>query len=155
MTISGEEIPSIPDVLIQDAKLRDLLLSIKQILEIRNGRRGDSGQRFVTYYELVNYLNGKDLLVVAASTAGHNHDTLYSKLGHDHDSVYAKIVNVEGVYALVIHDHDGLYAAVKHLHDELYSKLNHNHDGRYSEPYHDHFQFEDAEARAYWQSIKG
>lgn len=145
--------PAIPDVLIEDDEIRHILLALKQIAEIREGRRGDTNQRFITYYELVDYLNGNDQLVVLATTEGHNHDTLYSLLSHDHEGLYAEIVNVEGVYALVVHDHDGLYAALQHQHDELYSAVDHHHDGRYSEPYHDHFQFEDIEARAYWQSI--
>jgi hypothetical protein len=152
MTTSST-IPAIPDVLIEDNEIRDILLSLKQIAEIREGRRGDVNQRFITYYELVNYLNGNDQLVVIATTQGHNHETLYSVLSHDHEGLYAKIVDVEGVYALVVHDHDGLYAALQHQHDELYSAVDHHHDGRYSEPYHTHFQFEDIEAQAYWQSI--
>ncbi len=154
MTTSGAEIPAVPDVLIEDEKIRDILLSIKQIVEIREGRRGDTGQRFITYYELVDYLNGNDQLVVAASSAGHNHDDRYSLLSHDHQGLYAEIVDVEGVYALVVHDHDGLYAALRHHHDELYASVDHHHDGRYSQPYHAHFQFEEIEARAYWQSIQ-
>lgn len=146
-------IPAIPDVLIEDDDIRQILLALKQIAEIREGRRGDTNQRFITYYELVDYLNGNDQLVVIATTEGHNHDTLYSLLAHDHEGLYAKIVNVEGVYALVVHDHDGLYAALKHQHDDLYSKLNHNHDGRYSTPDHWHFQWEQIEACQYFQSI--
>ena len=153
MTTSGAEIPAIPDVLIEDNSLREILLALKQTAEIRNGRRGDRSQRFITYYDLVNYLNGNDLLVVEATTAGHNHDSLYATISHVHAGLYAEITDVEGVYALVVHDHDGLYAALKHQHDELYSAIDHHHDGRYSDPYHDHFQFEEIEARAYWQSI--
>ena len=85
MTISGTEIPAIPDVLIEDPKLRDILLRLKQITEIRNGRRGDINQRFVTYYDLINYLQGSDQITVVAVTEGHNHDTLYSLLTHNHD----------------------------------------------------------------------
>lgn len=141
MTISGAEIPSIPDVLIEDDEIRQILLAIKQITEIRNGRRGDINQRFITYYELVDYLNGNDQLVVLATTEGHNHDTLYSLLTHNHQGVYAEIVDVNGVYALVVHDHAGLYSALNHQHsqyiqqaalDELEARV---------------------EARAYWQSI--
>lgn len=141
MTISGAEIPSIPDVLIEDDEIRQLLLTIKQIMEIRNGQRGDINQRFITYYELVDYLNGNDQLVVAATTEGHNHDTLYSVLSHEHPGLYAEIVDVEGVYALVVHDHDGLYSALTHIHAGLYAEianvegayalLLHNHDGLY------------------------
>ena len=153
MTTSGVEVPAIPDVLIEDAEIRNILLSLKQIAEIREGRRGDPKQRFITYYELLDYLQGNDKLTVTAVTGGHNHDTLYSVLSHNHDSVYAKIENVDGVYALVVHNHEGLYAALTHQHDSLYSSIDHHHDGRYSEPHHDHFQFEEIEARAYWQSI--
>ena len=152
MTTSAT-IPAIPDVLIEDDEIRQILLSLKQIAEIREGRRGDVNQRFITYAELVDYLNGNDQLVVVATSQGHNHDTRYSHLSHDHEGLYAEIVDVEGVYALVVHDHDGLYAALKHQHDGLYSAVDHHHDGRYSDPYHDHFQFEDIEAKAYWQSI--
>ena len=152
MTTSAT-IPAIPDVLIEDEEIRNILLAIKQIAEIREGRRGDTGLRFVSYDELVDYLNGNDQLVVAAATEGHNHDALYSLLSHDHEGLYAEIVDVEGVYALVVHDHDGFYAALKHQHDELYSLVDHHHDGRYSDPYHDHFQFDEIEARSYWQSI--
>lgn len=153
MTISGKEIPAIPDVLIEDADLRNLLIALKTIAEIREGRHTDVNQRFITYYELVDYLRGNDQLVVAASSAGHDHATLYSVLGHNHTGVYAEITNVEGVYALIVHDHAGLYAAIKHHHDELYSRIDHHHDGRYSQPYHLHHQFEELEACAYWQSI--
>lgn len=152
MTISGAEVPAIPDVLIEDADLRNILLALKTIAEIREGRHQDTGQRFITYYELVDYLRGNDQLVVQATTSGHNHNSLYSVLSHDHQGVYAEIVNVEGVYALVVHNHDGLYAALKHQHDDL-SKLEHNHDGRYSTPDHWHFQWEEIEACAYFQSI--
>ena len=152
MTTSAT-IPAIPDVLIEDDEIRQILLALKQISEIREGRRGDTNERFITYYELVDYLQGNDQLVVEATTQGHNHDALYSVLSHNHEGLYAKIVDVEGVYALVVHDHDGLYAALKHHHDELYSAVDHHHDGRYSDPYHTHFQFDDIEARAYWQSI--
>jgi hypothetical protein len=153
MTISGKEVPAIPDILIEDADLRNILLALKTIVEIREGRHTDQRQRFITYYELVDYLRGQDQLVVMASSAGHDHDTLYSLLSHDHSGLYAEIVDGQGVYALVVHDHDGLYAALKHIHEDLYSKLDHHHDGRYSDPYHDHFQFDEIEARAYWQSI--
>jgi len=153
MTISGKEVPAIPDILIEDADLRNILLALKTIAEIREGRHTDQSQRFITYYELVDYLRGQDQLVVMASSAGHDHDTLYSLVSHNHSGLYAEIVDVQGMYALVVHDHDGLYAALNHIHDDLYSKLDHHHDGRYSDIYHDHFQFEDIEARAYWQSI--
>jgi hypothetical protein len=145
--------PAIPDVLIEDADLREILLALKTIAEIREGRHIDTGLRFITYYELVDYLRGNDQLVVEATTIGHDHDTLYSVLSHNHSGLYAEIVNVEGVYSLIVHDHAGLYAALKHQHDELYSPINHHHDGRYSNPYHYHFQFEEIEAQAYWQSI--
>jgi hypothetical protein len=128
MTISGAEVPAIPDVRVDDADLRELLQALKTIAEIREGRKLDTGQRFITYYELVDYLQGNDQLVVAASSSGHDHDTLYSILGHDHAGVYAEIVDVEGVYALVIHNHDGQHAAENHKHEDL-------------------------EAQAYWQSI--
>jgi len=137
MTISGAEIPSIPDVLIEDAEISQILLAIKQITEIRNGRRGDPNQRFITYYELVDYLNGNDQLVVAATTEGHNHDTLYSLLTHSHQGLYAEIVNVEGVYALVVHDHEGLYSALNHQHTQYIQQA----------------ALDEVEARAYWQSI--
>jgi hypothetical protein len=160
MTISGDEVPAIPDVLIEDADLRNLLLALKTIAEIREGRHTDKNQRFITYYELVDYLAGNDQLVVEATTGGHDHSTLYSVLSHDHQGVYAEIVDVEGVYALVVHDHDGLYAALQHQHDGLYSKLNHRHDGEYSEPYHEHAEFQvtkqgtiEAEAAGWWFSI--
>lgn len=104
--------PAIPDVLIDDDEIRQILLALKQIAEIREGRRGDVNQRFITYYELVDYLNGNDQLVVAATTEGHNHDTLYSVLSHEHEGLYAKIVDVEGVYALIKHHHDGLYEPI-------------------------------------------
>lgn len=134
MTITGAELPSIPDVLIEDIEIRDILLSLKQIAEIREGRRGDVNQRFITYYELIDYLRGSDKITVEAVTGGHNHDTLYSVLSHNHDSVYAKIENVEGVYALVVHDHDGFYAALQHQHtmaqitdlDDLVSQVHWN-----------------------------
>jgi uncharacterized protein (DUF2249 family) len=157
---TSETIPAIPDVLIEDDEIRGILLALKQIAEIRNGRRGDINQRFITYAELVDYLNGNDQLVVIATTAGHNHDALYSVLSHNHEGLYAEIVDVEGVYALVVHDHDGLYAALKHRHDELYSKLHHRHDGEYATVYHDHDQFQitkkltiENEAAAWWFSI--
>lgn len=134
--------PAIPDVLIEDADLREILLALKTIAEIREGRHIDKNLRFITYYELVSYLSGNDQLVVEASTSGHNHDTIYSALSHNHSGLYAEIVDVEGVYALIVHDHAGLYAALEHQHNELYSSLN-----------HDHLQFEEIEARAYWQSI--
>ena len=153
MTISGKEVPAIPDVLVDDPDIRNILLSLKTIAEIREGRHVDTKQRFITYYELVDYLSGNDQLVVQATTAGHDHATLYSVLSHTHEGLYARIVDVEGVYALVVHDHDGFYAALKHQHDALYSVLNHSHDGRYAQPHHDHFQFEEIEAQAYWQSI--
>ena len=153
MTISGAEVPAIPDVLIDDPDIRNILLALKTIVEIREGRHVDKNQRFISYYELVNYLKGNDQLVVEAATAGHNHDTLYSILSHTHEGLYAEITDVEGVYALVVHDHEGLYAAIKHQHDKLYSPISHHHDGRYAEPYHHHFQFEEIEAQAFWQSI--
>lgn len=128
MTISGAEVPAIPDVRVDDEDLRNILQALKTIAEIREGRKLDTGQRFITYYELVDYLQGNDQLVVAATTSGHDHNTLYSIISHDHSGVYAEVVDVEGVYALVVHDHEGQYA-----------KLNHRH--------------EEAEARSYWQSI--
>lgn len=134
MTISGAEVPAIPDVRVENADLREILQALKTIAEIREGRKLDTGQRFITYYELVDYLQGNDQLVVAATSSGHDHDTLYSILSHDHSGVYAEVVNVEGVYALLIHDHDGLYARLKHDHEELqalYAKILHHHDGLY------------------------
>jgi hypothetical protein len=128
MTISGKEVPAIPDVRVDNEDIRELLQALKTIAEIREGRHLDKNQRFITYYELVDYLQGNDQLVVAATTSGHDHDTLYSIISHDHEGVYAKVIDVEGIYALIVHDHDG----------------------RYSELRHDH---EDAEARSYWQSI--
>ena len=35
-----------------------------------NSRHVDKKQRFITYYELVDYLSGNDQLVVEAATAG-------------------------------------------------------------------------------------
>lgn len=84
MTISGAEVPAIPDVIIDDPKLRELLHALKTIAEIREGRHIDTGQRFITYYELVDYLRGQDQLVVLASSTGHDHNTLYSLLSHNH-----------------------------------------------------------------------
>jgi hypothetical protein len=114
MTISGAEIPTIPDVFIKDAEIRNILLAIKQIIEIRNNRRSgqDANQRFITYYELINYLRGEDQLTIVAVEGGHNHDTLYAVISHNHDSDYAKTVDVEGVYALVVHGHDGVYEPI-------------------------------------------
>ena len=148
MTILGTEIPSIPDVLIDDEKISQILLALKQIAEVREGRRGDVNQRFITYYEFINYLAGNDQITVIASSAGHNHDTLYSLLTHDHQGLYAKIVDVEGVYALLVHGHEDVYAAKQHEHDDYakivdvegvfalaihghpeYSGLNHEHEG--------------------------
>lgn len=153
MTISGIEVPAIPDVLIEDVDIRNILIALKTIAEIREGRHQDANQRFITYYELVDYLRGNDQLVVQATSTGHDHDSLYSVLSHDHQGVYAEIVDVEGVYALLVHDHDGLYSAIKHQHDELYSKINHNHAGQYSTPDHWHHQWEEIEACSYFQSI--
>jgi hypothetical protein len=123
MTISGKEVPAIPDVLIEDSEIRDILLALKQIAEIREGRRGDVNQRFITYYELIDYLRGNDQITVIATSSGHNHDTLYASITHDHQGLYAEITDVEGVYALVVHDHEGLYAALQHQHDEVYAKF--------------------------------
>jgi hypothetical protein len=153
MTISGDEVPAIPDVLIEDADLRNLLLALKTIAEIREGRHTDKNQRFITYYELVDYLAGNDQLVVEATTGGHDHSTLYSVLSHDHQGVYAEIVDVEGVYALVVHDHEGMYAALKHQHDELYSKIGHNHEGLYADVFHEHHQWDEIEARSYFNAV--
>lgn len=160
MTISGKEVPAIPDVLIEDAKIREILLALKQIAEIREGRRGDVNQRFITYYELIDYLRGNDQITVIATSSGHNHDTLYASITHDHQGLYAEIDKVEGVYALVVHDHDGLYAALSHQHDQLYSRLAHRHDGEYAAVYHDHDEFQitkkltiEAQAAAWWFSI--
>ncbi len=132
MTISGKEIPAIPDILIEDVDLRNILIALKTLAEIREGRHQDTNQRFITYYELVDYLRGNDQLVVTATQEGHDHATLYSVLGHNH----------QGVYAEIVHDHNGRYALVVHDHNGFYAALN-----------HDHFQFEELEACAYWQSI--
>ncbi len=109
MTISGEEIPAIPDVLlIEDTNLREILLALKQTMEIRNGTRGDVNQRFITYYELIDLLRGNDVITVVATSQGHNHDTLYALVNHGHQ--VSEIQDVEGVYALVGHGHEGVYA---------------------------------------------
>jgi hypothetical protein len=118
--------PAIPDVLIDDADLREILLALKTIAEIREGRHIDTGLRFITYYELVDYLRGQDQLVVEASTIGHNHDALYSTLSHNHNALYSLLTHAhDEKYALIIHGHD--YAVLGHKHDELYSLLSHNH----------------------------
>ncbi len=85
MTISGNEVPAIPDVLIDDADLRNILLALKTIAEIREGRHTDTNQRFITYYELIDYLRGEDQLTVQATSTGHDHDLLYSLLTHNHN----------------------------------------------------------------------
>jgi len=119
MTISGKEVPAIPDILIEDADLRNILLALKTIVEIREGRHTDQSQRFITYYELVDYLRGQDQLVVMASSTGHDHDTLYSLISHDHSGLYAEIVDVEGLYALAVHDHGDLYSRPTHGHSAI------------------------------------
>lgn len=135
MTTSGEEVPAIPDVIsIEDDKIASVLIALKQVAEIREGRRGDVNQRFITYYELIDYLRGNDQITVVAVSGGHNHDTLYSALSHDHDTVYLKITDAEGQYALITHAHDGLYSVISHGHPEyegVFSLLNHHHDGLY------------------------
>lgn len=145
MTLTGEEVPAIPDVLIENAELRDILQALKQVTEIREGRRGDVNQRHITYYELIDYLAGNDQITVEAVTGGHNHDTLYSPLSHDHDSVYSllshnhdtvylKITDAEGQYALILHDHDDLYSVVGHGHTKyegVFALIQHHHDGLY------------------------
>ena len=121
--------PAIPDVLIDDANLREILLALKTIAEIREGRHIDKDQRFISYCELVEYLRGTDRLVVEATTIGHNHNDLYSLLGHNHNALYSILGhNHNNLYALLIHGHDGLYSVLSHRHDELYSLLSHNHN---------------------------
>ena len=111
MTITGVEVPAIPDILITDPNIRNILLTLKQIAEIREGRRGDVNQRFITYYELISYLSGADKITVEAVTGGHNHDTLYSILSHTHadkDLISAKQINAKDVDGLKLFNAAGL-----------------------------------------------
>jgi hypothetical protein len=139
MTISGAEVPAIPDVLIEDADLRNILIALKTIAEIREGRHQDTNQRFITYYELVDYLRGQDQLVVEASTTGHNHNDLYATLVHDHDDVYSLLTHDHNkLYSLIIHNHNDLYSIIGHNHDDLYSLIGHDHNELYALAIHDH-----------------
>ena len=139
MTISGAEVPAIPDVLIEDADLRNILLALKTIAEIREGRHQDTGQRFITYYELVDYLRGQDQLVVAASTTGHNHNDLYASLIHNHNDLYSLLTHDHNkLYSLIIHNHNDLYSIIGHNHNDLYSLLSHDHNELYALAIHSH-----------------
>ena len=139
MTTSGAELPAIPDVLVDDENLRGVLLALKTIAEIREGRHIDTNQRFISYYELVNYLSGENQLVVEAVTAGHNHDPDYSDINHDHDLVYSLLSHHhDAVYSVLTHEHDSDYSDINHEHDADYSAISHDHDSDYSDIAHEH-----------------
>lgn len=52
----ADPIRAIPDVLTGDRNLAELLEAIKEIVEVREGTRGDYGDRFVSYDEMVELL---------------------------------------------------------------------------------------------------
>lgn len=67
--------PPIKDIVIssRDPELVEILKEIKQLLDIREGRLGDDGFRFVDYYELVELLTGDETITVTVLPAAHTH----------------------------------------------------------------------------------
>lgn len=110
------------------------------IRRLVSGTTGEwSWSEFRSLSEITN--SALKTLVDGKAAAGHNHDTVYSKLGHNHDTAYAP----------KSHTHDDRYytetemdsklalkAAANHNHDTVYSKLSHNHDTAYAPKSHNH-----------------
>ena len=62
------KIPSIPDIRNIDPDAANVLNAIKEIIEVREGLRGDTLDRFVTYRDLVDYLRNDETVVDSLST---------------------------------------------------------------------------------------
>lgn len=52
----ADPIRAIPDISTEDRSLAEILEAFKEIIEVREGTRGDSGDHFVSYDELVELL---------------------------------------------------------------------------------------------------
>jgi hypothetical protein len=68
--------PPIKDIVIssRDPELVQILKDIKQTIEIREGRLGDSCFRFIDYCELVELLAGDETITVTVLPAAHTHN---------------------------------------------------------------------------------
>jgi hypothetical protein len=67
--------PPIKDILIssQDPELVEILKEIKQTLDIREGRLGDTNFRFIDYYELIALLAGDEIITITVLPGAHSH----------------------------------------------------------------------------------
>jgi hypothetical protein len=68
--------PPIKDIVItsDDPELIEILKEIKQILDIREGRLGDTGFRFIDYYELIELLAGDETITITVLPGAHSHN---------------------------------------------------------------------------------
>lgn len=68
--------PPIKDIVItsEDPELVEILKEIKQILDIREGRLGDTGFRFIDYYELIELLAGDETITITVLPGAHSHN---------------------------------------------------------------------------------
>jgi len=67
--------PPIKDIVItsDDPELIEILKEIKQTLDIREGRLGDTGFRFIDYYELIELLAGDETITITVLPGAHSH----------------------------------------------------------------------------------
>jgi len=79
--------PPIKDIVItsRDPELVEILKEIKQILDIREGRLGDDGFRFIDYYELIELLTGDETITITVLPAAHTH--IHDDLAAVHQAV--------------------------------------------------------------------
>jgi len=67
--------PPIKDIVIssEDPELIEILKEIKQTLDIREGRLGDTNFRFIDYYELIELLAGDETITITVLPGAHSH----------------------------------------------------------------------------------
>lgn len=67
--------PPIKDIVItsEDPELIEILKEIKQTLDIREGRLGDTNFRFIDYYELLELLSGDETITITVLPGAHSH----------------------------------------------------------------------------------
>jgi hypothetical protein len=65
----------IKDIVItsEDPELIEILKEIKQTIDIREGRLGDTGFRFIDYYELIELLAGDETITITVLPGAHSH----------------------------------------------------------------------------------
>lgn len=98
--------PPIKDIVItsDDPELIEILKEIKQTLDIREGRLGDTNFRFIDYYELLELLSGDETITITVLPGAHNHPH------NDLSAIQGGDLAAGEFYHLNIHVYDFLYA---------------------------------------------